>query len=277
MRAATKGSAQRLHSTPARTTQSETMTAPQSGPQAPNSHGSQRRSSPWASLVADPAHGPLPILLLLLTTMTGVIDAVSILGLGRVFVANMTGNVVFIAFAITGVPGFSLASSVAAMAGFLIGAFVGGQIVGAFGRHRGLLLRNASGLEFVIVAGALIVTIASHDDAGRGSKVAVSALCAVALGIQNTTARRLAVPDLTTTVLTMTLTGIAADAGHSGVATVTRRVLAVLTMFAGAVAGALLIVHTRLAWALAVALFLLGAVAIAAGLLSRRPAAWNAG
>jgi uncharacterized membrane protein YoaK (UPF0700 family) len=252
------------------------MTAP-AGPQAPNPQGSQRRSSPWAFLVADPAQGPLPVLLLLLTTMTGVIDAVSILGLGRVFVANMTGNVVFIAFALAGVPGFSLASSVAAMAGFLIGAFVGGKIAGAFGRHRGLLLRNATGLEFVIVAGALIITVASHDDAGRWSKVAVSALCAVALGIQNTTARHLAVPDLTTSVLTMTLTGIAADAGHSPTATMTRRILAVLTMFVGAVAGALLIVHTRLAWALAVALFLLGAVAIAAGLLSRRPAAWNAG
>jgi uncharacterized membrane protein YoaK (UPF0700 family) len=249
-----------------------------SGPNPPASdlHGSDRHVSLWTRLVADPAHGPLPALLLLLTTMTGVIDAVSILGLGRVFVANMTGNVVFIAFALTGVPGFSLASSVAAIAGFLVGAFVGGQIVGAFGGHRGVLLRNASGLEFVIVAVALIITVASHDDAGRGSKVAVSALCAVAMGIQNTTARRLAVPDLTTTVLTMTLTGIAADAGHSGIATITRRALAVLTMFAGGVAGALLIVHTRLAWALVVALFLVGTVAIAAGLLSRRPAAWNA-
>jgi uncharacterized membrane protein YoaK (UPF0700 family) len=258
------------------------MTAGQSGSPPPNPQASQPLSSDhhgssWTRLVADPAHGPLPALLLLLTTMTGVIDAVSILGLGRVFVANMTGNVVFIAFALTGVPGFSLASSVAAMAGFLIGAFVGGKIVGAFGRHRGLLLRNASGLEFVIVAVALIITVASHGDAGRGSKVAVSALCAVAMGIQNTTARRLAVPDLTTTVLTMTLTGIAADAGHGGAATITRRVLAVLTMFAGGVAGALLIVHTRLAWALVVALFLLGTVAITAGLLSRRPAAWNAG
>ena len=230
----------------------------------------------WKHLVADPAHGPLPALLLLLTTMTGVIDAVSILGLGRVFVANMTGTVVFIAFAIAGVPGYSLASSVAALAGFLIGAFFGGQIVGAFGRHRGLLLRNAAGLEFVIVAGALIITVASHDDAGRGSKVAVSALCAVAMGIQNTAARRLAVPDLTTTVLTMTLTGIAADIRQSGVATITRRVLAVLTMFAGGAAGALLMLHARLAWALVVALLLLGTVAITAGLLSRRPAAWNA-
>jgi uncharacterized membrane protein YoaK (UPF0700 family) len=229
----------------------------------------------WPRLIADPAHGPLPALLLVLTVLTGVIDAVSILGLGRVFVANMTGNVVFIAFAIAGFPGFSLASSVAALAGFLIGAFAGGLIVERFSLHRGVLLRNACGIEFVIVAVALVITVGSHNDRSLSSKVAVSALCAVAMGIQNTTARKLAVPDLTTTVLTMTLTGIAADVRRSGITVVTRRVLAVLAMFVGGIAGAELFLHTRLAWALALALLLLAVVTIAAGLLSRRPAAWN--
>lgn len=236
-----------------------------------------RASSPWAQLTRDPKHGPLPLLLLVLTTMSGVIDAVSILGLGRVFVANMTGNIVFIGFAIAGVPGFSLAASVAALGGFLLGAFIGGAMVDAFGKHRGLLLRNACGLEFVLVAVALVVTLMTDDDKGRSAKVAVAALCAVAMGIQNTAARRLAVPDLTTTVLTMTLTGIAADVRRSGVATITRRALAVSTMFVGAVVGALLVLHTRLAWALALALFLLAVVTVAAALLSRRPATWQAG
>ena len=61
------------------------------------------------------------------------------------------------------------------------------------------------------------------------------------MGVQNATARHIAVPDLTTTVLTMTLTGIAADvrAAHFGV--VVRRLLAVATMLAGAVVGALLV------------------------------------
>jgi Protein of unknown function (DUF1275) len=57
------------------------------------------------SLVADPGFGPLPGLLLVLTVVTGVVDAISILALGRVFVANMTGNVVFAGFAIVGAPG----------------------------------------------------------------------------------------------------------------------------------------------------------------------------
>ena len=42
---------------------------------------------------------PLPPLLLGLTVVTGLIDAFSYLALGHVFVANMTGNVVFLAFA----------------------------------------------------------------------------------------------------------------------------------------------------------------------------------
>ena len=75
----------------------------------------------------------------------------------------------------------------------------------------------------------------------------VAALLAIAMGLQNTAARQLAVPDLTTTVLTMTLTGIAADIRGGGSATIARRVLAVLTMFAGALVGALLVVHAPLA------------------------------
>jgi hypothetical protein len=44
------------------------------------------------SLLADPGYGPLPALLLILTAVTGVVDAVSILSLGRVFVANIGGR-----------------------------------------------------------------------------------------------------------------------------------------------------------------------------------------
>ena len=81
--------------------------------------------------------GPLPPLLLALTVVTGVVDAVSILRLGRVFVANMTGNVVFSGFALVGAPGFSLSASLAALAGFLVGALGGGALTGRLGHDRG--------------------------------------------------------------------------------------------------------------------------------------------
>lgn len=53
-------------------------------------------------------YGPLPPLLVAMTVVTGLVDAFSYLVLGHVFVANMTGNVVFLAFALAGAHGFSL-------------------------------------------------------------------------------------------------------------------------------------------------------------------------
>jgi uncharacterized membrane protein YoaK (UPF0700 family) len=213
------------------------------------------------------------VLLLVLTVATGVIDAVSILALGRVFVANMTGNVVFLGMALAGAPGFSLAASVAALAGFLLGAFAGGGVLRRRGGHRGRLLRDTGAAELVLVATALGLTATAP--AGAVVTAVVAALLAIAMGLQNTAARRLAVPDLTTTVLTMTLTGIAADIRNSGSATITRRVLAVLTMFAGALVGTLLVLHAPLEWALALVVLLLGVVVLATFLRSRHTEEWH--
>ena len=70
------------------------------------------------SLVAG-TDGRLPPMLLALTAVTGLVDAVSILALGRVLVANMTGNMVFVGFALAGAAGFSLAASLFRTAGSL--------------------------------------------------------------------------------------------------------------------------------------------------------------
>src|SRR4051794_4405873 len=137
--------------------------------------------------------GPLPPLLLTLTVVTGVVDAVSILRLGRVFVANMTGNVVFSGFALVGVPGFSLSASLAALAGFLVGALGGGMLAGRLGPDRGLLLRAGAAAELILVVGALALTAGLPSAAARDG---IAALLALAMGIQNAVARRLAVPDL---------------------------------------------------------------------------------
>jgi uncharacterized membrane protein YoaK (UPF0700 family) len=221
-------------------------------------------------------HGPLPPLLLALTVVTGVVDAVSILRLGRVFVANMTGNVVFTGFALVGAPGFSLSASLAALAGFLVGALGGGSLTKRLGYDRGLLLRTGAAAELVLVAAALAMTAGLPASAARDG---MAALLALAMGIQNAVARRLAVPDLTTTVLTMTLTGIAADVraeGH-GRAALGRRVLAVVTMFAGAAGGALLVLHVGTAAALGAAVGLLAVVTGGAALAVRQPGPWRKG
>jgi len=233
-------------------------------------------SQPAGTVAGPKPQGPLPPLLLALTVVTGVVDAVSILRLGRVFVANMTGNVVFSGFALVGAPGFSLSASLAALAGFLVGALGGGALAGRLGQDRGLLLRAGAAAELVLVAGSLALTAALP---GAGARDGIAALLALAMGIQNAVARRLAVPDLTTTVLTMTLTGIAADVraqGH-GLAVLRRRILAVLAMFAGAVGGALLVLHAGTAPALGLATGLLATVTAGAALAVRRPGPWRAG
>lgn len=70
----------------------------------------------------------LPSLLLLLSLTTGLVDAVSVLGLGKVFTANMTGNIVFLGFALAGTPGFDAAPFLVALATFMSGALLAGRI-----------------------------------------------------------------------------------------------------------------------------------------------------
>jgi uncharacterized membrane protein YoaK (UPF0700 family) len=236
-----------------------------------------RSISVWRALIADERHGPLPALLLALTVLTGVVDAVSILTLGRVFVANMTGNIVFVGFAIGGAPGFSLSASLAALGGFLLGAFAGGRAILAAGRRRGLLLRDAVGVEAVLLVAALLLAIAAGAPFSEAIRAVIAALLASAMGLQNAVARKLAVPDLTTTVLTMTLTGIAADPQSARSPVVARRLLAVTAMLTGAIIGALLVIEVSAVAALALAAGLVTAVSAGSTLAARRPAAWQQG
>jgi uncharacterized membrane protein YoaK (UPF0700 family) len=190
--------------------------------------------------------------LLLLTVVTGLVDAVSILALGRVFVANMTGNVVFIAFAVARAPGFSLAASAAALGGFVVGALVAGRVI-ATREDRPTLTRIALLLDLALVSVAVVIAAFAGRHLGTATSDVVAAVLALALGAQNAIVRQLKVPDLTTTVLTMTLTGIAADVRRQPRQVIVRRVLAVLAMFGGAAVGAVLVLHVRAAVALGVA------------------------
>jgi uncharacterized membrane protein YoaK (UPF0700 family) len=213
------------------------------------------------SFVGDPQFGTLPALLLGMTVVTGLVDAVSILRLGRVFVANMTGNVVFLGFAAARAPGFSLVASLVALAGFMVGAAVGGRLArrGGAATH---LLATASFVETILVAAALAVVVAAGLPAPLATTSAVAGLLALAMamamGIQNAVARHLAVPDLTTTALTMALTGFAADPRSHPRG---RRAASVIAMFGGAVLGAALVMHGQAWAALGVATGLLLAVA----------------
>src|SRR5580658_9871429 len=103
--------------------------------------------------------GPLPPLLVAMTLVTGLVDAFSYLVLGHVFVANMTGNVVFLGFALVSAPGFSIGASLTALASFWFGAFVGGAIGSRLGHHRGNLLRATGALQGVLFAVSLVLSL----------------------------------------------------------------------------------------------------------------------
>src|SRR5207237_7974928 len=69
-----------------------------------------------------------PAILLAMTAVTGVVDAVSFLAMGHVFTANMTGNIVFLGFALAGAAGLSVSRSSVALIAFLAGAVCGGRM-----------------------------------------------------------------------------------------------------------------------------------------------------
>ena len=208
--------------------------------------------------------GLLPPLFVTLTFVTGVVDAASYLRLGHVFVANMTGNVVFLGFGLAGAGGISVWASLTAIGSFLVGGVVGGRVASAVPHDRHRQLSVAVRLQAVLVAVAFVVAAAVGNGLGTSARYTLIALLAAAMGIQNAAARRLAVPDLTTTVLTLTLTGIASDsriAGGEG-ARIGRRGIAVLSMLLGALAGGLLILDVDVAAPLGLATALLVAVAL---------------
>jgi len=215
--------------------------------------------------------GLLPPLLVALTAVTGLVDAFSYLVLGHVFVANMTGNVVFLAFAVAGVGGFSVAASLVAIGSFAVGAFVAGRLGRSLADRRELLLAVTAAIEAVIVAEAVTMAALAARPIQTGLRYALIVALAVTMGAQNGTARKLAVPDLTTTVLTLTITGVAADgplAGATG-ARVARRLISVAAMLVGALVGALLVLHVHIVYPLVIALVILAAVALTGFVRSR--------
>src|SRR5215510_11453445 len=103
---------------------------------------------------------PLPAMLLALTVVTGVVDAVSFLGLGHVFTANMTGNIVFLGFAVAGAPGLSISRSLISIVAFLAGATIGGRLGAAMAdSRRKAWLIAASLIESLLLFAAALASL----------------------------------------------------------------------------------------------------------------------
>jgi len=208
-------------------------------PMAGTLNNSSTGANPTAEKIA-------PYVLLGMTAVTGLVDAVSFLSLGSVFTANMTGNILILAFATARVPGLSVARSLTALVAFFMGAIVGGRITArANTDSRIRFAAQAFLLEVVFLSAASFCSIGYRSGLLEHSlqPLVLIAFTGLAMGTRNAAVRKLAIPDLTTTVLTLTVTGIAADSSFAkgDNPRLARRVGSVLAIFFGAAVGAVLI------------------------------------
>ena len=188
----------------------------------------------------------IPYALLGMTAVTGLVDAVSFLSLGRVFTANMTGNIVLLAFATAHVPGLSIARSLTALLAFLVAAVLGGRVMARASSDSQIrFAAQAFVLEGVFLFATSFCGIGYRSDLLENSfqPFALIALTALAMGTRNAAVRKLAIPDLTTTVLTLTITGIGADSSlaKGNNPRLARRLESIAAMFLGAPLGAIVI------------------------------------
>ena len=194
----------------------------------------------------------------LLTFSTGLIDAATVLG-SSVFAANMTGNLVFLGFSLGGFQDYSVPSSLSAIFGFLLGAFLAGRLI----RDK-LTAKKAGaslGIQTVfILLGAALAWLTKAGEADGWGRWLMLMLLSAAMGLQNTLSiKKDTLDDMKTTVMTLTLAGMAADLGRGKTEKVGVRLLSVLLLVVGAVTGALIyysagLVATILATALCVGL-----------------------
>ncbi|HEX4249959.1 MAG TPA: YoaK family protein [Pseudonocardia sp.] len=233
----------------------------------------------WRTLVPgrDGPHGPLTSVLVALTVVTGMVDAFSYLVLDHVFVANMTGNVLFVAFALAGAPEFSLLSSVVSLLAFVVGASAAGRLSRGIRPHRGWQLLVLCAVETVLLLAAygcaLLVGLPSTDV----WRYVLIVLTALAMGMQGGLVRRLGVPDLSTLVMTTTIIGMGTDsrpgAGRDG--KVGTRLVSVLALTIGALLGGLAARYVQPALPLLLGGLILAAVTAVAARLARSGDAWT--
>jgi uncharacterized membrane protein YoaK (UPF0700 family) len=207
------------------------------------------RGSPASPPGSDAAGRRRDGLLIGLTFAAGVVDAVSYLGLGQIFTANMTGNVVFLALAVGQRSLLTALHSVAALVGFSVGAIVAGRLL-LRPRPLGPWPRRVTWVLWGVLACMAAfagVWVAVGGEPGAGLLYVLIGLSSLGMGMQNAAARHLAVPGLTTTVITTALTGFMVDLPALGISGPAqhRAGWAVFALFSGAAVGASLMVYAR--------------------------------
>jgi uncharacterized membrane protein YoaK (UPF0700 family) len=188
-------------------------------------------------------------MLIWLAVGAGSVDAISFFGLGRVFTANMTGNIVLLGLAVGRAAGGELVRSAIALGVFAISVFAASRL--AERPEPGRARREGMALVFLIEAlaqaGLLAGWLASGAHPGHTLEAGLVALSALAMGAQSGAVLALRIPHVTTTFVTGTLSRLLRDLAASEGWNADRILQAsvVLAVFAGAALGGLLLVDAR--------------------------------
>ena len=178
--------------------------------------------------------------MLLLTFATGLADSISILVLGHVFVANMTGNVIFLGFWLAPKTSIDLTAVVVALPTFVCSTILSGRLSRHFAERTRPWITTALATEIVLLVGLSILAGAGVLRYQDNTKLVMIGILAVTFGLQHSTARQFGIQELSTTVLTSTIVSLGLDshlAGGSGERE-RLRFSVIFTMCAGAFLGA---------------------------------------
>jgi uncharacterized membrane protein YoaK (UPF0700 family) len=217
-------------------------------------------------------------MLVALTVLAGIVDAASILRLGGVFVATVTGNIVFVGLGIAGAREFAIGACLFAIGGFVLGALLGATVIRRGPQHRGRVMRDVLHVKLALAAVTTAIAIAAGNYPDAPLRDAMVVLLAMSMGDQLAAIRYLKVPDLVTAVLTLTVTGVVADRRQLGWShpAMLRRFTAVIAFAVGAVSGGALVLYVSLGAALALGLAIIVGVTIATHVVASSPADWTA-
>ncbi|HWF17984.1 MAG TPA: YoaK family protein [Verrucomicrobiae bacterium] len=187
------------------------------------------------------------LLLGALAVSSGAIDSISFLALGKVFSAFMTGNIVFLGFRVAGANAPSVATILTSIIAFAVGVYLSALIVKPTAGSGIWPARVTVALAVSLIPHAVFLAVwfASNGQPSMAGVNILIGLWALAMGMQSAAVRTLHVEGVFTTAATATVIVLASDISTWSITGAERRRLAgvLVSLFIGATAGGLLLVH----------------------------------
>jgi uncharacterized membrane protein YoaK (UPF0700 family) len=152
------------------------------------------------------------IMLILLASVAGSVDVMSYYRLDHVFTANMTGNTILLGLSIGQGKLANSLHSLAALAGFITGAFIGAMIVENTKKSWSYYIILSLSFEFLIIFILALIWFEESSPLDTTILYISILLSAIAMGMQSATVRHLNIPGVVTTFITGTITSIGMSA-----------------------------------------------------------------